>query len=110
MSCTGQSGQARPSSSTGSPSSWSASRALASSLSSLLTALRRSQILSLGDEKSSAEDNASKTIALDHLGVIGAQIKTSMVQVASRVKEGETSRSISEVRRDARDEDRSLKL
>jgi hypothetical protein len=44
------------------------------------------QIISLADEKSSAEDNASKAIALDHLGSFGARLRQSTVEVEARAK------------------------
>lgn len=44
----------------------------------------RLQINSLNDDKTSAEDNASKAIALDHLGLIGARLRSASVQAAAR--------------------------
>jgi hypothetical protein len=44
------------------------------------------QITSLADEKTSAEDNASKAIALDHLGLFGARLRRSTVEAEGRAK------------------------
>jgi hypothetical protein len=41
---------------------------------------------SLNEEKSSAEDNAAKTIALDYLGVIAARIRSSLIRTKARIK------------------------
>ncbi|CED83634.1 Sister chromatid cohesion protein SCC2/Nipped-B [Phaffia rhodozyma] len=54
--------------------------------SQLLTWFCKLMISSLNDEKTSAEDNASKSIALDHLGLIGARLRTSFLQASIRAK------------------------
>ena len=51
----------------------------------LLSWFCRLMITSLTDDKTSAEDNASKAIALDHLGLIGARLRTAFVQTTARV-------------------------
>jgi cohesin loading factor subunit SCC2 len=69
--------------------------------------MRHPQVNSLSDDKSAqADSNAAKTMALDHLGVIAARIRSSTLKVQKDVKEGESKyiglKPLDEVRRNSR--------
>ncbi|KAJ3525731.1 hypothetical protein NMY22_g10453 [Coprinellus aureogranulatus] len=57
----------------------------------LLSMASRFMVNALGDDKSAhADSNAAKTMALDHLGVIAARIRTSTLKVQKAVKDEES--------------------